>query len=450
MNETIGLIGIGVMGSNVALNFSDKNIPVHVFNKSKEKINSLINKDTNTNVTGTTDIEEFVNTLPKPRKILMMIPSGKPTLDMAKKLMDYLEPNDILIDGGNAYYLDSNKLGDMCAKKEIEFVGMGVSGGEEGARKGPALMIGASKPVNEELKKSLSSISASFNNKPSIGFYKGHGTGHFIKMLHNGIEYAEMQIITEAFHMLKKAKFNNEQISNFFKEFTKENRSSYLIEITSNIMQKKNESGYIIDQIRSEASHKGTGKLTVETSLNYGFPLPSIYEAFNARVESNFQNWWNDKLEEKEIDINIEFLSNTIYFARLATMVQGLLFIEHISSTENLEINLKEVLQNWSAGCIIRSDLLKELGGVNLSNTITSSGFVQNTLLENLDSVKNVIKTCIDGSVSIPVITSSYNWFVGTSNSFNPSSLIQAQRDYFGAHQVQLNNSDEFIHLDWD
>ena len=150
-------------------------------------------------------------------------------------------------------------------------------------------MIGASKPVNEELKKSLSSISASFNNKPSIGFYKGHGTGHFIKMLHNGIEYAEMQIISEAFHMLKKAKFNNEQISNFFKEFTKENRSSYLIEITSNIMQKKNESGYIIDQIRSEASHKGTGKLTVETSLNYGFPLPSIYEAFNARVESNFQ-----------------------------------------------------------------------------------------------------------------------------------------------------------------
>ncbi len=450
MNETIGLIGIGVMGSNIALNFSDKNIPVHVFNKSKEKINSLINKDTNTNVTGTTDIEEFVNTLPKPRKILMMIPSGKPTLDMAKKLMDYLEPNDILIDGGNAYYLDSNKLGDMCAKKEIEFVGMGVSGGEEGARKGPALMIGSSKPFNEGLKKSLSLISASFNNKPSIGFYKGHGTGHFIKMLHNGIEYAEMQIITEAFHMLKKAKFNNEQISNFFKEFTEENRSSYLIEITSNIMQKKNESGYIIDQIRSEASHKGTGKLTVETSLNYGFPLPSIYEAFNARVESNFQNWWNDKLEEKKIDINLEFLSNTIYFARLATMVQGVLFIEHISSTENLEINLKEVLQNWSAGCIIRSDLLKEFGDVNLSNTITSSEFVQNTLLENLDSVKNVIKTCIDGSVPIPVITSSYNWFVGTSNKFNPSSLIQAQRDYFGAHQVQLNNSDEFIHLDWD
>ena len=450
MNETIGLIGIGVMGSNIALNFSDKNIPVHVFNKSKEKINSLMKKDLNGNITGSTDIEKFINSLPKPRKILMLIPSGKPTFDMAKKIIGYLEPNDILIDGGNAYYLDSNKLGKICAEKEIEFVGMGVSGGEEGARKGPALMIGSSKPINEELKNSLSLIAANYNNKPSIGFYKGHGTGHFIKMLHNGIEYAEMQIIAEAFHMLKKANFDNEKISNFFRDFKKENRSSYLIEITSNIMLKKNKSGYLIDQIKSEASHKGTGKLTVETSLNYSFPLPSIYEAFNARVESNFQNWWSEKLEREEIHIDTGFLSNTIYFARLATMAQGLLFVEHVSSTENLEINLNEVLQNWSAGCIIRSDLLKELKDANLSNTITSSKYVQNALIENIDDVKKVIKSCVVSGVSIPVITSSYNWFVGTSSSFNPSSLIQAQRDYFGSHQVQLNNSDEFIHLDWD
>ena len=450
MNETIGLIGIGVMGSNIALNFSDKNIPVHVFNKSKEKINSLMKKDLNGNITGSTDIEKFINSLPKPRKILMLIPSGKPTFDMAKKIIGYLEPNDILIDGGNAYFLDSNKLGKICAEKEIEFVGMGVSGGEEGARKGPALMIGSSKPINEELKNSLSLIAANYNNKPSIGFYKGHGTGHFIKMLHNGIEYAEMQIIAEAFHMLKKANFDNEKISNFFRDFKKENRSSYLIEITSNIMLKKNKSGYLIDQIKSEASHKGTGKLTVETSLNYSFPLPSIYEAFNARVESNFQNWWSEKLEREEIHIDTGFLSNTIYFARLATMAQGLLFVEHVSSTENLEINLNEVLQNWSAGCIIRSDLLKELKDANLSNTITSSKYVQNALIENIDDVKKVIKSCVVSGVSIPVITSSYNWFVGTSSSFNPSSLIQAQRDYFGSHQVQLNNSDEFIHLDWD
>ena len=168
MSETIGLIGIGVMGSNIALNFSDKNIPVHVFNRSEEKINALRSRDSSGNIKGSTDIKKFINNLPKPRKILMLIPSGKPTLDMAKELMDYLEPNDILIDGGNAYYLDSNKLGKMCEEKGIEFIGMGVSGGEEGARKGPALMVGSSKSINEDLKNSLSLISASFNGKPSI------------------------------------------------------------------------------------------------------------------------------------------------------------------------------------------------------------------------------------------------------------------------------------------
>ena len=228
MTKSIGLIGVGVMGSNIALNFSEKGTPVHVFNKSEDKINSLIEKDSHENISGSTDLKNFIESLSKPRKILMLIPSGKPTFDMAKKVINYLEPNDILIDGGNAYYLDSIRLGDMCAEKEIDFIGMGVSGGEEGARNGPALMIGSEKSINNELKDSLSSIAASYENSPSIGFYKGYGTGHFIKMLHNGIEYAEMQIITEAYHVLKRANYTNIEISEFFKKFSTQNRSSYL------------------------------------------------------------------------------------------------------------------------------------------------------------------------------------------------------------------------------
>ena len=175
MTKSIGLIGIGVMGSNIALNFSEKGTSVHVFNKSEDKINSLIEKDSYGNISGSTDLESFIESLPKPRKILMLIPSGKPTFDMAKKVNRYLEPNDILIDGGNAYYLDSNRLGDLCAEKGIDFIGMGVSGGEKGARNGPALMIGSRKSINDELKDSLSSIAASYENSPSIGFYKGYG-----------------------------------------------------------------------------------------------------------------------------------------------------------------------------------------------------------------------------------------------------------------------------------
>ena len=450
MIDCIGLIGLGVMGSNIALNFSENGTPVHVFNKSEEKINSLIQKDSSGKISGSTDLEKFIETLPKPRKILMLIPSGEPTFNMAKKIIYYLEPDDILIDGGNAYYLDSNKLGAMCAEKQIDFIGMGVSGGEEGARNGPALMIGSQKSIDSELKESLSSIAASYENSPSIGFYKGYGTGHFIKMLHNGIEYAEMQIITEAYHILKKANHTNIEISAFLKEFSIQNRSSYLIEITSEILLKKNDKGYLVDQIKSNANHKGTGKLTVETSLNYGFPLPSIFEAFNARVESNYENLWSKNIDKQSVDISPESLSNTIYFARLTTMIQGLLFIQHVSNSEELDIDVKEVLQNWSAGCIIRSDLLNELGNTKLLNPITATSSIQDLLQNNLSDAKEVIKSCIDSGISIPVINSSYNWFVGTSSTLNPSALIQAQRDYFGAHQVQLKNSDEFIHLEWD
>jgi 6-phosphogluconate dehydrogenase len=269
-------------------------------------------------------------------------------------------------------------------------------------------------------------------------------------MLHNGIEYAEMQIITEAYHILKRANYTNIEISKFFKELSTQNRSSYLIEITSEILLKKNDSGYLLDQIQSNANHKGTGKLTVETSLNYGFPLPSVFEAFNARVESNYDNLWSKNIDGQLIDISSECLNNAIYFARLATMIQGLLFIQNVSNKEQLDIDLKEVLQNWSAGCIIRSDLLNELGSAKLLNPITTTSSIQDLLQNNLSDAKEVIKSCIDSGISIPVIVSSYNWFVGTSSKFNPSALIQSQRDYFGAHQVQFKNSDEFIHLDWD
>src|SRR6056300_22632 len=364
MTKSIGLIGVGVMGSNIALNFSEKGTHVHVFNKSEDKINSLIDKDSHRNISGSTDLENFIESLPRPRKILMLIPSGKPTFDMAKKVINYLEPNDILIDGGNAYYLDSNILGALCAEQEIDFIGMGVSGGEEGARNGPALMIGSEKSMNNELKDSLSSIAANYENSLSIGFYKGYGTGHFIKMLHNGIEYAEMQIITEAYHILKRANYTNIEISEFFKELSPQNRSSYLIEITSEILLKKNDSGYLLDQIQSNANHKGTGKLTVETGLNYGFPLPSIFEAFNARVESNYQKIWPTSTKNIKIELNPNELQEAIYFSRLSTLTQGILFIEYFSKRENLEIKIEDVMHNWLEGCIIRSDLLKEIKSI--------------------------------------------------------------------------------------
>ena len=364
MNNHIGIVGIGVMGSNIALNFSDNDINVSIYNKSQNKINQLISEDSSKNIYGFTDLEEFVKSIPKPRKILMLVPSGEATNSVVENLFNFIEEKDTLIDGGNAYYLDSIDLGKRCNKQGIEFIGMGISGGETGARTGPALMLGYEKKIPEDLISMMRKIAAKADGLECVGLYEGFGTGHFIKMLHNGIEYAEMQILAEAYNILRAAGFDNVAASEFFDNLKKEQQSSYLIEITSSILNTQKDGVYLIDKIKPIANHKGTGKLTVETSLNYGFPLPSIFEAFNARVESNYQKIWPITAKNIKIELNPNELQEAIYFSRLSTLTQGILFIEYFSKQENLEIKIEDVMQNWLEGCIIRSDLLKEIKSI--------------------------------------------------------------------------------------
>ena len=454
MNNHIGIVGIGVMGSNIALNFSDNDINVSVYNKSQNKINQLISEDSSKNIYGFTDLEEFVKSIPKPRKILMLVPSGEATNSVVENLFNFIEEKDTLIDGGNAYYLDSIDLGKRCNKQGIEFIGMGISGGETGARTGPALMLGYEKKIPEDLISMMRKIAAKADGLECVGLYEGFGTGHFIKMLHNGIEYAEMQILAEAYNILRAAGFNNVAASEFFDNLKKEQQSSYLIEITSSILNTQKDGVYLIDKIKPIANHKGTGKLTVETSLNYGFPLPSIFEAFNARVESNYQKIWPITAKNIKIELNPNELKEAIYFSRLSTLTQGILFIEYFSKQENLEIKIEDVMQNWLDGCIIRSDLLKEIKSILKDGppdrSIVELKQIQKNLDIRLENTKFLLSNCIKNNIPTPVMYSSLNWYINSSSEFNPSSLIQAQRDYFGAHTVQLHESDEFLHLNWD
>lgn len=454
MNNHIGIVGIGVMGSNIALNFSDNDINVSVYNKSQNKINQLISEDSSKNIYGFTDLEEFVKSIPKPRKILMLVPSGEATNSVVENLFNFIEEKDTLIDGGNAYYLDSIDLGKRCNKQGIEFIGMGISGGETGARTGPALMLGYEKKIPEDLISMMRKIAAKADGLECVGLYEGFGTGHFIKMLHNGIEYAEMQILAEAYNILRAAGFDNVAASEFFDNLKKEQQSSYLIEITSSILNTQKDGVYLIDKIKPIANHKGTGKLTVETSLNYGFPLPSIFEAFNARVESNYQKIWPITAKNIKIELNPNELKEAIYFSRLSTLTQGILFIEYFSKQENLEIKIEDVMQNWLEGCIIRSDLLKEIKSILKdgppSRSIVELKQIQKNLDIRLENTKFLLSNCIKNNIPTPVMYSSLNWYINSSSEFNPSSLIQAQRDYFGAHTVQLHESDEFLHLNWD
>ena len=331
---------------------------------------------------------------------------------------------------------------------------MGISGGETGARTGPALMLGYEKKIPEDLISMMRKIAAKADGLECVGLYEGFGTGHFIKMLHNGIEYAEMQILAEAYNILRAAGFNNVAASEFFDNLKKEQQSSYLIEITSSILNTQKDGVYLIDKIKPIANHKGTGKLTVETSLNYGFPLPSIFEAFNARVESNYQKIWPITAKNIKIELNPNELKEAIYFSRLSTLTQGILFIEYFSKQENLEIKIEDVMQNWLEGCIIRSDLLKEIKSILKdgppNKSIVESKQIQKNLDSRIKNTKNLVSHCIENNIPTPVMYSSLNWYINSSSEFNPSSLIQAQRDYFGAHTVQLHESDEFLHLNWD
>ena len=444
MLKEIGLIGLGVMGKNIALNLSDNGVAIKAFNDSKEKLEE-IKKEFSDTFEGHTDVNNLINSLSKPRTILLMVPSGKATKDVIEKIKDLLDEGDLVIDGGNSFYLDSEENGLALEQKKIKFMGMGVSGGEEGARNGPAIMVGYKNKISEDLKNTLSAISAK-TDQDCIGFYEGYGSGHFIKMVHNGIEYAEMQLIAEIYEILRRSKKTNEEIANFFDNLKEENRSSYLIEITSKILRQKKDGVYVLDEIKPFASNKGTGKLTVETSLNLKVSTPSIYAAYDARVQSNNKNDWDEISMESEVTSE-EDLSNCLYFGRVASMIQGLeLIAKHM-----VNINFGTVLSNWMGGCIIRSNLLKELNVVSSASKDFLGDLKLNKIFkDNLVSTKKIISEAVLNDISIPVLSASLNWYLNLSSSSNPSNLIQAQRDFFGRHKVQLVDSEEDVNIDWD
>ena len=448
LNE-IGLVGLGVMGKNIALNLSDKGVTIKSFNDSMEKLDD-IKKEFSNEFIGYTNLEEFVESLETPKIILLMVPSGKTTKEVIERLADLLEEGSMIIDGGNSYYLDSIDNGKYLSEKSIDFIGMGVSGGEEGARKGPALMMGSDSSRNTSLLDTLKKIAAK-SEVECLGVYQGPGTGHFIKMVHNGIEYAEMQTIAEIYLILKNLNKTNEEISSFFSSQSKNNKSSYLIEITSEILKKRDGDKYIIDQIKPVAQNKGTGKLTIKTSLDLNVSIPSIAASYDARVQSNSQ--YATKISQELVGekISSKELSDALYFSRVCSMIQGLELISKFSNDEDHNISIVEVLDNWSGGCIIRSNLLSELKKeFSGNNNIFNLNNIFNTLTKNRTSISKVLQITTKYNIPTPVLSASLNWFNNVTSVNNPSNMIQAQRDFFGRHKVQLIESSNDINIDWD
>ena len=449
MLKEIGLIGLGVMGKNIALNLSDNGVIIKAFNNSEKKLND-IKKEFKNDFIPFDNLEQFVENLENPKTILLMVPSGQATKEVIEKLVSLLGEGGTIIDGGNSFYLDSIENGEYLKKNSINFIGMGVSGGEDGARNGPALMVGSETSIETSLFDTLKNIAAKAEVE-CLGIYQGPGTGHFIKMVHNGIEYAEMQSIAEMYLILKKLNKTNKEISNFFSSQLENNNSSYLIEITSKILQKKDGDEFVIDQIKPVAQNKGTGRLTIQTSLDLDVSIPSISAAYDARLQSNNQYITKTSMESIDENISDKNLSDALYFSRVCSMIQGLELITKFSESENHEISIVEVLENWRGGCIIRSDLLLDLKKeFSENNSFYSLDNIFNNLQQNRAAISKVLQITTKNNISTPVLSASFNWFNNLTSVDNPSNLIQAQRDFFGRHKVQKVDSSADINIDWD
>ena len=449
MLKEIGLIGLGVMGKNIALNLSDNGVIIKAFNNSEKKLND-IKKEFKNDFIPFDNLEQFVENLEDPKTILLMVPSGQATKEVIEKLRSLLGKGGTIIDGGNSFYLDSIENGEYLKKNSINFIGMGVSGGEDGARNGPALMVGSEASIETSLFNTLKNIAAKAEVE-CLGIYQGPGTGHFIKMVHNGIEYAEMQSIAEMYLILKKLNKSNKEISSFFSSQSENNNSSYLIEITSKILQKKDGDEFVIDQIKPIAQNKGTGRLTIQTSLDLDVSIPSISAAYDARLQSNNQYITKTSMESIDENISDKNLSDALYFSRVCSMIQGLELITKFSESENHEISIVEVLENWRGGCIIRSDLLLDLKKeFSENNSFYSLDNIFNNLQQNRAAISKVLQITTKNNISTPVLSASFNWFNNLTSVDNPSNLIQAQRDFFGRHKVQKVDSSADINIDWD
>mgnify|MGYP005681617313 FL=1 len=449
MLKEIGLIGLGVMGKNIALNLSDNGVIIKAFNNSEKKLND-IKKEFKNDFIPFDNLEQFVENLENPKTILLMVPSGQATKEVIEKLVSLLGEGGTIIDGGNSFYLDSIENGEYLKKNSINFIGMGVSGGEDGARNGPALMVGSEASIETSLFNTLKNIAAKAEVE-CLGIYQGPGTGHFIKMVHNGIEYAEMQSIAEMYLILKKLNKTNKEISNFFSSQSENNNSSYLIEITSKILQKKDGDEFVIDQIKPIAQNKGTGRLTIQTSLDLDVSIPSISAAYDARLQSNNQYITKTSMESIDENISDKNLSDALYFSRVCSMIQGLELITKFSESENHEISIVEVLENWRGGCIIRSSLLLDLKKeFSENNSFYSLDNIFNNLQQNRTAISKVLQITTKNNISTPVLSASFNWFNNLTSVDNPSNLIQAQRDFFGRHKVQKVDSSADINIDWD
>jgi 6-phosphogluconate dehydrogenase len=458
-----GVIGLGVMGRSISLNFAEKGVPLSVYNRTEGGEHKLIDsfrsmKSDQMTVQEFGDLEPFIQSIERPRKILLMVQAGKVTDEVIGKLTPILDEGDIIIDGGNSHYEDTKRRFEALQNHQIGFVGCGISGGEEGARNGPAIMPGGDKTQYELIAPYLNKVAAKDKEGTSCCAYIGpNGAGHFVKMVHNGIEYAEMQLLAELYHLLS-GQMSNVEIAELFSDWNKGDLASYLLEITIDILQKKEGDEYLLDLILDQAGNKGTGGWSSKAALDLGAVNSMMAAAVFARYQSSSKR---DKLHlsgkinhQSELNkkINLEALENAYRFARLMNHHQGFDLLRIASDEYAWDLSLVDVSRVWTNGCIIRSALME-----NCVTWFRESDqlILIEEVFEDLRKFENVMPVILQSGmhrrVPMPVFTAAWNDWVSRTSEKLPANLIQAQRDYFGAHTYKRINDPEgkSLHTNW-
>lgn len=461
----LGMIGLGTMGRNLLLNMADHGFAVAGYDKDSSKLSLLEKEGIDKPVQAFASLNDFINSLETPKVVLLLVPAGKIVDAVIEELTPLLNEGDIIIDGGNSHFTDTTMRVKKLEEKKLHFFGMGVSGGEEGARRGPSMMPGGDTTAYQYVQPIFEAIAAKADGEPCVTYIGPGASGHFVKMVHNGIEYALMQLIADTYEILKKGlQLDNEQIQSVFADWNKGRLQSYLLEITADVFAYRNPDGsYLVDQIKDEAKSKGTGKWTTQISTDLELPIHTIdlavamrdlskYKSLRAAADALYPNSGNDISQESVTDA-VATLENAYYFSMINIYAQGMHLLSKASATYQYDLKLDQIARIWRGGCIIRAGLLEQIYHAWKINAALEHLLLDDAIQEIIQSTvaaarANVVANVTAG-ISIPAYTSALSYFDAVRTGNSSSNLIQAQRDYFGAHTYELINKEGVFHTEW-
>ena len=466
--SNIGLIGLSVMGSNLARNIANNGFSISVYNRTRARTEEFDKEHGNAQITPAYSVKDFIKSLELPKKIIIMVKAGKPVDDVIGEMLPYLEKGDIVIDAGNSFYKDTERRYAELKTKKIQFVGMGVSGGEEGALKGPSIMPGGDHKAWISIAPILKAISAKdFSGKSCVTHIGSGASGHYVKMVHNGIEYAVMELMAESYALLKNVyHLSSPKIADIFEKYHKGKLNSYLFEISLSVLRKKDDltgKGYLLDHILDRAGSKGTGQWTSVDALERGVSISSITEAVFARYESadkkereELAKLYPQKKFNKKIPLKffIPLLENALYVAIISAYAQGYNLIQKTAVGEKWNVNIAEVTRIWQGGCIIRAKLLDVLHKAYSqnklkNNTLLTVPDIVKIMKKNIGDLQKFVQITGGSGVSIPGFTTALFYFQSMTSKQTPANFIQGLRDYFGAHTYERTDRAGVFHTSW-